>query len=99
MSSGMSSDRPALDRINQLTELLQYHDHRYHVLDSPEIPDSEYDLLFRELQGLEKAHPRHVRPDSPTLRVGAKPLDKFQKSAHRVPMLSLANALTRVSRL
>jgi DNA ligase (NAD+) len=63
------------------------------VLDNPEISDAEYDALFRELQGFEREHPELMPPDSPTLRVGGKPLDQFKKSKHRVPMLSLANAL------
>ena len=81
-------------RLQELTELLRYHEHRYYVLDDPEISDAEYDRLFRELQGLEKEHPHLRASDSPTQRVGARPLEEFKKLRHRVPMLSLANALT-----
>jgi DNA ligase (NAD+) len=75
-----------------LRRQIQYHDHRYYVLDDPEIPDVEYDRLFRELEALEAAHPEWVTPDSPTQRVGAEPLDAFPEIRHEVPMLSLANA-------
>jgi len=81
-------------RIRELIELIEHHNHRYYVLDDPEVPDSEYDRLFRELQRLEEMHPGHRYPDSPTQRVGGRALDKFAKITHRVPMLSLANALT-----
>ncbi len=89
----MNSARQAEKRIRELSELLHYHEHRYHVLDDPEIPDAEYDLLFRELEALEKEHPELRAPDSPTLRVGGETLDGFIKRQHRVPMLSLQNAM------
>lgn len=63
-------------------------------MDEPELSDSAYDVLYRELTALESAHPELVRPDSPTKRVGGKVLDKFAKIKHRVPMLSLSNALS-----
>lgn len=66
--------------------------HAYCVLDAPEMSDAEYDSLFRELQDLEAAHPDLRTPDSPTLRVGAEPAERFEKHQHMVPMLSLANA-------
>ncbi|MDO8665410.1 MAG: NAD-dependent DNA ligase LigA, partial [Gemmatimonadales bacterium] len=66
--------------------------HAYYVLDAPEMSDAEYDSLFRELQDLEAAHPDLRTPDSPTLRVGAEPTERFEKHQHLVPMLSLANA-------
>ena len=65
------------------------HDHAYYVLDAPTIPDAEYDRLFRELQALEAAHPALRTPDSPTVRVGGKPLAQFPPVRHRVPMLSI----------
>jgi DNA ligase (NAD+) len=65
----------------------------YHVEDRPEISDAEYDRLFGELQALEEAHPDQVVPDSPTHRVGAPPAEGFASVAHRVPMLSLDNAM------
>jgi DNA ligase (NAD+) len=81
-------------RLEELTRLIQHHDHRYYVLDDPEISDAEYDRLFRELQAIEAAHPEWRLPDSPTLRVGGRPLERFEKHVHGQPMLSLANALS-----
>ena len=66
---------------------------RYYVYDDPIISDAEYDDLMNELDQLEKDHPEFITPDSPTQRVGAKPLEAFQSIAHRIPMLSLANAM------
>ena len=76
-------------RIAALREELRLHAHRYYVLDEPTIPDSEYDRLFRELQRLEAAQPEFVTADSPTQRVGGKPLDQFASVRHKVPMLSI----------
>jgi DNA ligase (NAD+) len=76
-------------RIAALRAELDLHDHRYYVLDAPSIPDSEYDKLFRELQALEAAHPELMTPDSPTQRVGGKPLAQFASVRHKVPMLSI----------
>ena len=81
-------------RIEALRELVSYHDYRYYALDSPEIPDVEYDRLFQELQSLEQAHPELITPDSPTQRVGAGPLSQFEKVVHEIPMLSLSNAFS-----
>ncbi|MFY0580170.1 NAD-dependent DNA ligase LigA [Cystobacter fuscus] len=78
-------------RIAQLRKELAYHNHRYYVLDSPEVSDAEYDRLMRELQELESRHPDLVTADSPTRRVGGAPAEKFEKVRHRVAMLSLAN--------
>lgn len=80
-------------RAEALRQLIDYHDYRYYVLDDPEIPDTEYDRLFRELQALEAAHPDLITPESPTQRVGGRPLEAFAAVAHRVPMLSLKNAM------
>jgi DNA ligase (NAD+) len=77
------------ERARALRDQINYHNYRYYVLDNPEIPDAEYDRLFRELQELEAAHPELVTPDSPTLRVGGKPLEGFAPVPHRVPMLSI----------
>jgi DNA ligase (NAD+) len=79
-------------RIEALRRLIRYHAYRYHVLDSPEISDAEYDALMRELEELERAHPELITPDSPTQRVGAPPVEAFGEVEHRVPMLSLDNA-------
>ena len=68
------------------------HDYRYYVLDDPEVPDSEYDRLMRELRALEQAHPELASPDSPTQRVAGEPSAAFSAVQHVVPMLSLDNA-------
>ncbi|MGV3494395.1 MAG: NAD-dependent DNA ligase LigA [Ramlibacter sp.] len=77
------------ERADALRELLHHHNHQYYVLDAPEIPDAEYDRLFRELQSLEEQHPALRTPDSPTQRVGGRALEGFAKVRHRVPMLSI----------
>lgn len=79
--------------IEKLVKDLNYHNYRYHVLDSPEIPDAEYDRLFRRLKDLEETY-HFVLPDSPTQRVGAPVLERFDKVKHSEPMLSLDNAFT-----
>jgi DNA ligase (NAD+) len=68
---------------------LHHHGHQYYVLDAPTIPDAEYDRLFKALQALEAAHPELLTPDSPTQRVGGKPLENFASVTHVVPMLSI----------
>jgi DNA ligase (NAD+) len=82
----------AEDRAAELRRTLDHHNHRYYVLDDPEVSDSEYDALLNELRDLEAEHPELRTPDSPTQRVGAEPLDKFEQVPHLQPMLSLANA-------
>jgi len=77
------------ERAAALRALLNEHAHRYYVLDEPAIPDAEYDRLFQELQALEAQHPELASPDSPTRRVGGKPLDQFASVRHAVPMLSI----------
>ena len=79
-------------RVAELRERIDYHNYRYHALDDPEIPDSEYDRLMRELEALEAAHPDLQTPDSPTRRVGAEPVSAFAEVVHATPMLSLGNA-------
>lgn len=79
-------------RAAQLRKEVEHHNYRYHVLDSPEISDSEYDKLLRELQDIEREHPDLQTPDSPTQRVGAPPVSHFPSHRHLVPMLSLDNA-------
>jgi DNA ligase (NAD+) len=76
-------------RAAALREQLHHHGHQYYVLDAPTIPDAEYDRLFKELQALEAAHPELLTPDSPTQRVGGKPLESFASVKHAVPMLSI----------
>ena len=80
------------EKLNQLRETLHYHGVKYYVEDSPEIPDSEYDRLMRELLELEAKHPHLVSLDSPSQRVGGQPLDGFQSVKHEIAMLSLDNA-------
>ncbi|HVI04843.1 MAG TPA: hypothetical protein VM711_01955 [Sphingomicrobium sp.] len=79
-------------RIESLREDIRRHEHRYYVLDQPEISDAEFDRLMNELKRLEQDHPELVTPDSPTQRVGGKPREGFVKVQHSVPMLSLDNA-------
>jgi len=88
----MAVPQKASERARQLRRDLEHHNHRYYVLDDPEIPDAAYDMLFRELQALEEAHPELRANDSPTQRVGAAPLPAFDEVRHRSPMLSLGNA-------
>ncbi|NOS80415.1 MAG: NAD-dependent DNA ligase LigA, partial [Nitrospira sp.] len=78
-----------LPKLIALRDEIRRHDYLYYVKDRPEISDSQYDLLFRELLELEQAHPELVTPDSPTQRVGAPPLDELLKVPHEQPMLSL----------
>ena len=79
-------------RYDELKSQIHSHNYRYHVLDAPVISDLEFDRLLNELKRIEAAHPDWVTPDSPTLRAGAKPADRFEKVRHPVPILSLANA-------
>jgi DNA ligase (NAD+) len=79
-------------RYEELKSQINFHNHRYHVLDAPVISDAEYDKLLNELKRIEAEHPDWVTPDSPTQRAGAVPLDKFDKLRHPAPILSLANA-------
>lgn len=79
-------------RAEELREIIEYHNYRYHTLQDPEISDREYDLLVRELLELETAFPRLQTPDSPTRRIGAAPSDEFNRVTHSHPMLSLQNA-------
>ena len=78
--------------IEELRPLVRYHEHRYHVLDDPEIGDSEYDALYRRLVDLEARFPELITPDSPTQRIGGAVAEGFEVVEHREPMLSLSNA-------
>ncbi|MBC8345013.1 MAG: NAD-dependent DNA ligase LigA [Candidatus Marinimicrobia bacterium] len=80
-------------QIQALRDQLNDHNYRYYVLDDPLISDSEYDQLFRDLQKIEAENPNLITEDSPTQRVGAEPLTSFGSLTHRMPMLSLANAM------
>ncbi|ATM86804.1 MULTISPECIES: NAD-dependent DNA ligase LigA [Yersinia] len=88
-----------IQQINQLRTSLRHHEHQYHVLDAPEIPDAEYDRLMQQLRDLETQHPELITLDSPTQRVGAAPLDAFEQVKHEVPMLSLDNVFDEESYL
>lgn len=82
----------AQKRIEELISLINYHNEKYYNQDSPEIEDFEYDNLMKELIKLEDENPELKRNDSPSNRVGGKPLDKFEQVVHKIPMLSLSNA-------
>ncbi len=95
-------------KLSDLRKEINYHLYRYHTLDDPVISDVEYDKLFHELRRLEEENPHLLTPDSPTQRVGAEPLEGFEKVVHPIPMTSLGNAfgdedmrswLTRISKL
>ncbi|MDM7456920.1 MAG: NAD-dependent DNA ligase LigA [Tepidimonas sp.] len=83
------ADDDEWQRAQTLRRVLHHHAWRYYVLDDPEIPDAEYDRLFAELQAIEARHPDWITPDSPTQRVGGRPLESFVPVRHTVPMLSI----------
>lgn len=87
-------EKEAVIEIKRLRDEIEYHNYRYYILDSPELTDADFDRLMRKLEELEAAFPHLVTPDSPTQRVGAKPLAEFGTIRHRTPMLSLNNAFT-----
>ncbi len=89
----MSKDPRA--RAQKLRTLIRHHNYRYYTLNDPEITDAEYDALMRELRAIEEAHPELITPDSPTQRVGAEPLEAFDKVEHPYPMTSLSDAFSR----
>jgi DNA ligase (NAD+) len=78
--------------VEALRDQIRHHEHRYYVLDDPEISDAEFDQLMQQLKKIEAAHPELITPDSPTQRVGGKPREGFVKAQHSSPMLSLDNA-------
>ncbi len=90
----MPVDASITAKVAQLKRALDEHNHNYYVLDQPTIGDHEWDKLFHELVALESQHPELLTEDSPTQRVGGKPLEMFVEVTHRVPMLSLGNAFT-----
>jgi DNA ligase (NAD+) len=87
-----STSEQARQKVLDLRRQIEEHNHRYYVLDDPQISDAEYDELFSRLISLEREHPEFASPDSPTQKVGAPPLEKFTTVQHTVPMLSLNNA-------
>ena len=92
MSKAVTDAAQAAARAGALTRELRHHNHRYYVLDDPEVSDSEYDALLDELRAIESEHPDLRTPESPTQRVGGRPLERFEPVRHLQPMLSLANA-------
>ncbi|PVV08330.1 MAG: DNA ligase (NAD(+)) LigA, partial [gamma proteobacterium symbiont of Ctena orbiculata] len=88
----MNTKRDPAQRIQTLRKEINYHNRQYYVFDEPKIADAAYDRLLRELQQLESEYPQLITPDSPTQRVGEKPLEGFNEVVHRLPMLSLDNA-------
>ena len=89
--TGALAPAEVVREVEDLREQIRHHEHLYYVMDSPEISDAEYDRLFRRLEEIEKNYPSLLTPDSPTQRVGGKPLDKFTQVDHAQPMLSLSN--------
>lgn len=85
----------AKERIAELTQILVEANHRYYVLDDPQMPDFEYDRLLRELEDLEKANPELILPDSPTQRVGGQAISQFEKVTHSVPLQSLQDVFSQ----
>jgi DNA ligase (NAD+) len=87
----LESDPQIIAKVENLRKTLHHHNYRYYVLDDPEVSDAEYDRLMRELIRLEETYPKLMRPDSPSVRVGAPPLTRFDSISHSIPMLSLDN--------
>ena len=83
-----------VERIKQLTDLINYHNKKYYVDDAPEISDFEFDALLLELEKLEAEHPELKREDSPTMRVGGEAVSEFSEVVHTVPMQSLQKAFS-----
>lgn len=91
----MPSLEEVKEQIQQLTKTIKYHSDLYYVQDNPQISDYEYDTLLKKLDGLEKEYPQFLEPDSPTQRIGGRPLSQFTQTVHTVPMESLANAFSK----
>ncbi len=91
----MNASNAHADRHAELKHTLNFHNHRYYVLDDPVITDPEYDVLMRELRTIEEQNPNLITPDSPSQRIGAEPLSAFESVQHPRPMLSLANAFSK----
>ncbi len=88
----MENNKQSLKEIQSLRQQIEDHNYRYHVLDEPSVTDAGYDRLFKRLQQLEQKFPQYITAESPTQRVGSKPLDGFAQIKHDIPMLSLSNA-------
>ena len=90
----MSEENP-VESYGKLKEEINFHNYRYHVLDKPIISDAQFDKLLVQLREIEAIHSEWITPDSPTQRAGTTPSSKFEKVAHPVPVLSLANAFNQ----
>src|SRR5437870_9986060 len=100
ISSAMATATKDVEKqLETLRDEIRYHEHRYYVLDQPEISDAGFDKLMDKLKKLEAEHPELVTPDSPTQRVGGKPREGFVKVRHSSPMLSLDNTDRKSTRL
>lgn len=91
----MTQQNTVVAQMRQLIQILAQHNHAYYVMDQPTIADSEYDQLFHQLKALEQQYPEWTQPDTPTNKVGGKPLAKFESVTHVVPMLSLGNVFNQ----
>ncbi|NCI77658.1 NAD-dependent DNA ligase LigA [Acinetobacter kanungonis] len=91
----MTQQNTVVAQMRQLIQILAQHNHAYYVMDQPTITDSEYDQLFHQLKALEQQYPEWTQPDTPTNKVGGKPLAKFESVTHVVPMLSLGNVFNQ----
>lgn len=91
----MTQQNTVVAQMRQLIQILAQHNHAYYVMDQPTIADSEYDQLFHQLKALEQQYPEWTQPDTPTNKVGSKPLAKFESVTHVVPMLSLGNVFNQ----
>ena len=95
MNRGSEHTTEAAERVEELRAQIRHHNHRYYVLDDPEVADAEYDALYDQLVSLEAEYPDLISDDSPTQRIGGAPLAQFSTVAHELPMLSLDKCTTR----
>ncbi len=91
----LENEKAVYEKIEKLRDLIEYHSILYYVQDSPEIADSDFDMLMKELIELEEKYPQYITEDSPTQRVGGLPLSKFDQVRHSVQMMSLSNAFSK----
>src|SRR3989338_2888775 len=94
MSLGTMNKKGAVERMRKLRKIIDYHRTLYNTFDAPEIDDAAFDTLKNELEELEHKFPELITPDSPTQKIGGKPLEKFEKVAHEKPMLSFNDAFS-----
>nr|WP_218059509.1 NAD-dependent DNA ligase LigA [Gilliamella apicola] len=96
-TNSFESIKDITEKLTSLRDIIRHHEYCYYVLDTPEIPDFEYDKLIKQLQTLEQQYPDLITPDSPTQRVGGSPLAQFASIKHEIPMLSLDNVFDDAS--